>query len=79
MKPYTGQGPKSKYREMSNARLRAWLRIISAMAEMREALDYRIFLENSDELSLEEDVRSWCRLAAALTDLLTIGRPSDDN
>jgi hypothetical protein len=47
---------------------------MSAVAEQREALDYRIWSENPVDRHLEADCRTWCELAQALSDFLRARR-----
>ncbi len=56
------------------ARARAWLRILDAVGEMRDALDHRIWLEDPEDNFLEADCRTWCELAKALADFLAARR-----
>jgi hypothetical protein len=57
-----------------NARMVAWRRILDAVAEQRQALDHRIWLEDPDDVLLEADTRTWCELAVALADFLDARR-----
>jgi hypothetical protein len=59
-----------------NARLRAWLRILDALAEMRLALEHRIWREDPDDTVLENDCQCWCELADAIADHLSLRRSS---
>jgi hypothetical protein len=52
----------------AKARILAWCRILDALAEQREALEYRIWCEDPDDTHLEADCRLWCELAQALAD-----------
>jgi hypothetical protein len=54
----------------ATARLVAWSRILDAVAEMREALDHRIWREDADDTHLEADCHTWRELAQALADFL---------
>jgi hypothetical protein len=56
------------------ARLRAWCRILDAVAEMREALKHRIWREDVDDTLLEADCQTWHELSWALADFLAAKR-----
>ena len=56
--------------DLARRRRCAWLRVIDAVAEMREALDCRIALEADADTHLHADVRTWCELAQALAAFL---------
>jgi hypothetical protein len=56
------------------ARLRAWCRVLDAMAEMRGSLDHRIWREDPEDTLLEADVQTWCELTRALGDFLRARR-----
>jgi hypothetical protein len=58
----------------AKARFHAWCRILEAVAEMRAALDYRLYSEDPDDVGLEVDIRNWCDLTQALAGLLKAGR-----
>jgi hypothetical protein len=45
-------------------------RVLNAIAEQREALDFRIWRAGSDDTHLEADVRIWRELSGALADFL---------
>lgn len=55
-------------------RAQAWLRILDALAEQRQALEYRIWLEDHEDTVLASDCQSWCELAAAVADFLKARR-----
>jgi hypothetical protein len=48
----------------------AWCRVLNAIAEQREALDFRIWCARPDDTDLDADVQIWCELSAALADFL---------
>lgn len=54
------------------ARVRAWTRVLDAVADMREALDQRIWQADPDDTTLAADVRTWCMLGRALGDYLRV-------
>ena len=56
--------------DIARKRRGAWLRVLDALAEQREALAYRIHLEDYDDSQIEADVRAWCELSRALADFL---------
>ena len=58
----------------ANARLAARSRVLAAVAEQREALDHRIYIEDIADIHLEADVRIWGELARALADFLKMMR-----
>jgi len=58
----------------SKTRLVAWCRILDSVAEMREALDYRIWRENPNDRFLQADCQAWCELTKALADFLGVRR-----
>ena len=49
-------------------------RVLDAVADQREALDHRIWREDSNDTNLEDDVRTWCELSRALADFLDARR-----
>lgn len=55
---------------IARRRRRAWLHVLNAVAEMREALDYRIWQADPDDTHVEADCRVWCELSHALADFL---------
>ncbi|MBM3545276.1 MAG: hypothetical protein FJX44_12430 [Alphaproteobacteria bacterium] len=60
--------------QVAKARARAWCRILDAVAEMRDALDHRIWREDPDDTLLEADVQTWVELARALAGFLRTRR-----
>jgi hypothetical protein len=56
--------------DVARRRAGAWRRVLDAVAEMRDALDYRIYREDPDDTFLEADCRAWCELAQSLADFL---------
>jgi len=58
----------------ARARLLAWCRILDSVAEMREALDYRIWREDPNDTQLKADIQTWCELSRALADFLEAQR-----
>jgi hypothetical protein len=60
--------------KLAEGRARAWFRIVEAVGEQRDALDYRIWLQNPDDTHLEADVQTWCELASALSAFLEARR-----
>lgn len=58
----------------STQRLIAMCRILDAIAEMRDALDYRIALEDPDDRFLQADCQTWYELTQGLTDFLKARR-----
>jgi len=48
--------------------LEAWCRILHAVAEQREALDFRIRRAEPHDAHLAADVQAWCELSRALAD-----------
>ena len=52
--------------------LQAWTRALDALAEMREALQHRIWREDADDVHLEADCRAWCELTRALANFLEV-------
>ena len=63
------RGPLQKSHR-ARARLMAWCSILDAVAEQREALDYRIWREDPGDTHLAADCQTWCELAAALAAFL---------
>ena len=51
-------------------RLRAWTRVLEAVAAQREALEHRISREDVTDTSLEHDVQNFAERARALADYL---------
>jgi hypothetical protein len=62
--------------DIARRRRLAWLRVLEAVAEMREALDFRIWQATPDDTHLEADCRAWLELAQALADFLASRRPT---
>ena len=56
--------------DLARRRRCAWLRVLDAVAEMREALDHRIHRADINDTLLAADVQTWCDLVRALTDYL---------
>ena len=56
----------------NDTRLLAWLRVLDAISEMRDALELRIAAETVDhsDPALEADCRVFCELTLALSDFL---------
>jgi ribosomal protein L39E len=65
--------PKA-FKETANRRLPAWCRILDAIAEMRDALDHRLWREDIGDTQLKTDVQTWCELTQALADFLDVRR-----
>ena len=61
---------KARRRRRNRVRLLAWSRILDAVAEQREALEHRIWLEDPDDTPLEADVQTWAELIRGLADHL---------
>jgi hypothetical protein len=59
---------------VAKARADAWLRVLAAVFEQREALDYRIWREDPADALLVADVETWLSLARALADFLRARR-----
>ena len=55
-------------------RLRAWTRVLHAVAEQRHALEHRIWREDIEDEFLEADVQTWRDLTQALADFLKARR-----
>ena len=70
------QGHRTVGQKMGGAttRLVAWTRILDALAEQRDALEYRIWRESPDDTQLAADCQTWCGLSRGLTDLLRARR-----
>jgi hypothetical protein len=62
----------ARWQQLSRAN--AWSRILDAVAEQREALDFRLWLADPNDTHLQADVQIWCALTGALTDLLEARR-----
>jgi hypothetical protein len=62
------------FRQATERRMRAWARILDAVADMREALSYRISQASPDDLFLKADCQTWCELTQALADFLEVRR-----
>jgi hypothetical protein len=62
--------------QIERARLRAnaWRRIIEVVADMRDALSYRLWREDPTDEHLEHDCELFSELARALAAFLRIGR-----
>jgi hypothetical protein len=60
--------------ESAKAGLYAWCRVLEALAEQREALEYRQCYEGIDDKFLAADIQTWCELAWALADFLAARR-----
>ena len=58
------------------SRARAAFRILEAVIEMRDALDYRIWREDPADTQLEADCQTWWELMQALFDFLRAKRSS---
>ena len=58
----------------TSRRLEAWRQILESVAEMRGALEFRIWREDPDDRHLESDVQAWLDLARALADFLRARR-----
>jgi hypothetical protein len=50
--------------------LSSWCQVIDAVAEQRQALDFRIRCAEPDDTHLEADVQTWWELSRALADFL---------
>ena len=66
----SGASSISRPRGLTQA-LAARRRILDAVAQQREALDYRIWREDPDDTHLAADCQTWCELTRALADFLT--------
>lgn len=64
------QGSPQQKSHRARTRLMAWCSILDAVAEQREALDYRIWREDPGDTHLAADCQTWCELAAALAAFL---------
>jgi hypothetical protein len=51
-------------------RLRAWTRVLEAVADIRDSLQYRISREDVTDTQLESDVQKFGELTRALADYL---------
>ena len=51
-----------------------WCRILDAVAEQRDALDYRIRCGDPADNLLEADCKAWCELSCGLADFLEARR-----
>ena len=51
-------------------RLRAWTRVLDAVADIRDSLQYRISREDVTDTQLESDVQKFGELTRALADYL---------
>ena len=60
----------------AESRARAAFRILEAVIEMRDALDYRLWREDPTDTHLEADCQTWWELAQALVDFLRAKRSS---
>jgi hypothetical protein len=49
-------------------------RVLDAVAEQRDVLNFRIWLADPDDTHLEADVQTWCKLSLALADFLDARR-----
>ena len=56
--------------DIARRRRSAWLRILEAVAEMRSALEHRIWRADPDDTHLEADCKAWVELALSLGDFL---------
>jgi hypothetical protein len=56
----------------ARARLHAWCRVLDTVAEMRSALDQRIWREDPEDALLDADIQRWGELARALADFLKV-------
>ena len=54
--------PRARLR-IASARACAWCRVLDAVADMRDALDHRVYLESPSDTFLEADVRAFTELA----------------
>jgi hypothetical protein len=50
--------------------MKAWTRVIDVLAEMREALEHRIWREDATDTLLEHDCQTFGELSRALADYL---------
>jgi hypothetical protein len=74
-----GEVKKKQCNERNTKRLArrqqlSWCRVLAAVAEQREALDFRIWLAEPNDTRLKADVQIWCALTGALADVLEAGR-----
>ena len=60
----------SKPLAIARLRASAWLRVIEAVTDMLDALDYRIWRADLHDTHLEADCRVWRELARALAEFL---------
>ena len=56
--------------DLARKRRNAWRRILDAVAEMRDALEYRIWRGDPDDTHLHADCQTWAEFARALADFL---------
>jgi hypothetical protein len=70
----SGDARRRKQYASARARFLAWCRVLDAVAEMRAALDYRVWSADPDDTLLEADMQTWCELARALADFLRARR-----
>ena len=61
--------------DIARRRRSAWLRVVNAVAELREGLDHRIWRADPDDTYLAADCQTWCELAQALADFLQSRKP----
>ena len=61
---------RSRAFPQARRRVFAWLRILDALAEQRQALEYRIWVEDPEDTVLAADCQVWCELTAAVADFL---------
>ena len=60
--------------KIARRRLRAWCRILDAVAEQRAALASRIYRADIDDKQLGADFQVWCELTRGLADFLQTRR-----
>ena len=56
--------------DIARRRRCAWLRVLDAVAVMRDTLAHRLWREDPDDTHLAGDIQTWCELSQALTDFL---------
>jgi hypothetical protein len=59
-------------RTKGRARLVVWTRVLEALAEQREALAHRIWLEDAEDTLLEADTQTFTELVRALDDFRSV-------
>ena len=60
--------------DLARRRCGAWLRVLEAVADLRDGLEHRIQRADVDDTPLPADVQTWCELARALADFIKTRR-----